>query len=277
MRHLSRCNAALKNHKPCKSNIKRGHKDKEKVWQIQARGLPNRRIPPLGDGIRVGWSRNKECIFAEEFASKKDGQQLLRQVAKKASHLIEISKQILYKLSDTETPQGIVGVISYKPIDLGEIVFKDTSLLVVCDGIQDPGNLGTIIRVSDAAGADAIIILPDTYNVFMPKTIRVTAGSLFNIPVVYSESNALLDYLDPKGIQLYIADLQARSLIYKTDLRQPVAIAFGNEAYGVSKTLKKKAKDLIKILLISRAESLNVAIAASLCLYEAARQRRYQG
>ncbi|MBA4348507.1 MAG: RNA methyltransferase [Thermodesulfovibrio sp.] len=215
----------------------------------------------------------KKVFFTEDFSSKREGRQLLKLIAKKDVRLIETSKHILSKLTDTETPQGVVAVVSYRLADISGIRFKGIPLLVICDGIQDAGNLGTIIRVSDAVNADAVIILPDTCNVFMPKTVRATAGSLFNIPIVHSEYAGFFDYIDSKDINLYAADIHSDNSIYETDLKIPLAIAFGNEARGVSKPLLKMAKRVFRIPIFGKAESLNVAMAASICLYETVRQR----
>ena len=216
----------------------------------------------------------KRVFFTEKFSANKEGQRLLRQLSKKEVQLVETSGHILSKLTDTETPQGIVAIVSCKIADLDKLSFKGTPFLVVCDGIQDPGNLGTIIRASDAAGADVVVILPGTCDAFMSKAIRATAGSLFNIPIVYSEQESFFNYLDLKNITLYAADVHAQTPIYEFNFKQPVAIAFGNEAYGVSKVLLKRAKGL-KIPIVGKAESLNVAMAASVCLYEVVRQRAY--
>ncbi|MBI5212745.1 MAG: RNA methyltransferase, partial [Nitrospirae bacterium] len=170
------------------------------------------------------------------------------------------------------TPQGIIAVVSYESIGLNEISFRDIPFLVVCDGIQDPGNLGTIIRASDAAGADAVIILPGTCDAFMQKTIRATAGSLFNIPIIHAEPQMLFDFIDSRNIEMYAADVHAKTSIYEADFKKPAAVAFGNEAHGVSGKMLKKARGL-KIPIIGKAESLNVAMSASICLYEIVRQR----
>lgn len=227
----------------------------------------------------------KKVFFTEGFSNRKEGQRLLRQIALSVEHrasrckgqgskdiFIQVSDQVLNKLTDTKTPQGIIAAVSYRPIVLDEIVFKDIPFIVICDGVQDPGNLGTIVRASDAAGADAVIMLSGTCDAFMPKAIRATAGSLFNIPVIYSEAEILFGYLDSKNIALYATDVQAQKSIYESDFKLPVAIAFGNEAHGVSEILLKKAK-AVKIPIIGKAESLNVAMAASVCLYEIVRQR----
>jgi TrmH family RNA methyltransferase len=214
----------------------------------------------------------RRVFFTDGFSAKKEGQRLLRQISKKNIQTIETSEHIILKLCDTGTPQGIAAVVSYKTIGLDGIIFKGIPFLVICDGIQDPGNLGTIIRASDAAGADAAIILPGTCDVFMQKAVRATAGSLFNIPIIYSEHELLFDYLDSMDIELYAADARANTAIYGADFKRPAAIALGNEARGLSEAVLKKAKG-IKIPIVGKAESLNVAMAASVCLYEVVRQR----
>lgn len=216
-----------------------------------------------------------KVFFTGEYASKKEGREILKKLGGKSSLFVEIPVQILDKLAETDSPQGIVAVGACKPVAFGEIVTKDIPLLVICDGIQDPGNLGTIIRVSDAVNADAVVILPGTCDAFNSKAVRATAGSLFNVPVVYSEMDALVSYLRSKHIKLYVADVHSRKLLYDADFRQSAAIALGNEAHGVSEDLLKNADILLKIPVIGKAESLNVATAASVCLYEALRQRNF--
>lgn len=221
----------------------------------------------------------KRVFFTERFFNKRENQKILRKIEsrvggqKSGDFFAKVSENILSRLVDSETPQGIASVVSYKAIDLNGIKFKGNPFLVVCDEIQDPGNLGTIIRASDAAGADAIIVLPGTCDVFMQKTIRATAGSLFNVPVIYANPEVLINYLDSKGIKLYAADVHAQRLIYEIDLNQPLAVVFGNETRGISETVSKAVNDSIKIPIIGMAESLNVAMAASVCLYEVVRQR----
>jgi TrmH family RNA methyltransferase len=189
--------------------------------------------------------------------------------------LFVVTDEIISRLSDTEAPQGIVSLLSYKRIELEEIRFKAVPFIVICDGIQDPGNLGTIVRAADAAGADAIIILPNTCDIFMPKALRATAGSVFNIPVVYTTPQDLFLFLKNKNIAFYATSVNATLSIYDCDFRSPLAIAFGNEAQGISKSLLEKADYLIKIPIFGKAESLNVAMAAAVSLYEVVRQRMF--
>lgn len=213
----------------------------------------------------------KRVFFTEAFTAKKESQRILEQMP-----LIEkvmITGQILSLLTDTDSPQGVAALINYKASKLEDLKFADNPLLVLCDAIQDPGNVGTIIRAADVFGADAVIKLPYTCDPFNPKAVRATAGSLFNIPVIPAEQNELLSYLALKNIALYATSSKAAAAIYQVDFKQPVAMVFGNEAAGVSKTLQNEAKEIFKIPIIGKAESLNVAMATTVCLYEIARQR----
>lgn len=210
--------------------------------------------------IRVFFSKNyKNLAFLRKLS--------------KGAEIIETSERIISALSDTEHPQGIVAISTYETSRLEDLPLEKDPLLVVCDRIQDPGNLGTIIRTADAAGASGIIILPGTCDPFMPKVIRSSAGSIFNILVVFSQLTPLLRFLKTKEIRLFVTVPSGRKTIYEIDLRGPVAFVFGNEAKGVSPELIGAADELASIPLIGKAESLNVSVAASISLYEAVRQR----
>lgn len=189
--------------------------------------------------------------------------------------LFIVTDEIISKISDAETPQGVISLLSYKKVNLEDVRFKAVPFVVICDGIQDPGNIGTIVRAADAAGADAVLILPNTCDLFMPKALRATAGSIFNIPVVYSTFQDLFLYLKNKDISLYATSVDATLNIYDCNFRGPLAIAFGKEAQGISKPLLEKADYLIKIPIFGKAESLNVAMAAAISLYEVVRQRMF--
>jgi len=165
-------------------------------------------------------------------------------------------------------------VVSCQPVKPGELALQQTALIVVIDEIQDPGNLGTIIRTADAAGTDAVFLLPGTCDAFMPKVIRATAGSIFHVPLVSAESDVLMAWLREKKILLAITAADAEEDIYSADLSVPLAIVFGNEARGVSSRMKKAADRSLRIPIFGKAESLNVATSAAICLYEVVRQRQ---
>lgn len=215
----------------------------------------------------------RKVFFTHSFSAKAGNLRLLSRLQKKTTEIFEITGHLLNKLSDTEAPQGLVAIVSCSLYSLGGIKFRDKPFIVAADAIQEPGNLGAIIRTADAAGADAVIILPGTCDVFMPKTIRATAGSIFNIPVVYSESESFIEWAERNSIALFTADVNAEKNIFEADLSKPLAFVFGNEAHGINIKISDRADMPLKIPIYGRAESLNVAAAAAVCLYEAVRQR----
>lgn len=214
------------------------------------------------------------AFFTDSFRAKKDGQQILREIAKKTDEIFEVTEQIMHKLADTETPQGIIAIASYAIKNLEGIRFKSVPLIVAADGVQEPGNLGTIIRTSDAAGADAVVILKGTCDALMQKTIRATAGSIFSIPIIYTGTDKFLEWLKLNGIMLIATALDSGISIFDAGLKNPIAFVFGNEAHGVSNEIKGKADLILKIPILGKAESLNVSASAAVCLYETVRQRK---
>jgi TrmH family RNA methyltransferase len=220
----------------------------------------------LNAGVQI-----KEVFASEAFINTKEHQATLKKIT---GTVFEVSGQILKKIADTETPQGIVAVAECEPDKLDTLILKVPPFLVVLDAIQDPGNIGTIIRTADAAGADAVILLPGSCDVFMPKVIRATAGSIFNIPIVYAEPETLVDWLCKKKIQLAITAADAGKTVFEADLSGNIAIVFGNEANGISDHLRKAAGLSVNIPMLGKAESLNVATSAAICLYEHVRQKK---
>lgn len=229
--------------------------------------------PHLIETAIASGNKIQNVFFTDSFRAKKDGQKILREIAKKTDEIFEVTEHILNKLADTETPQGIIATASYDIKNLEEIRFKSVPLIVAVDGVQEPGNLGAIIRTSDAAGADAVIILKGTCDAFMQKTIRATAGSIFNVPIIYAGTDKFIEWLKSNGIMLIATALDSDKSIFDSDLEKPIAFVFGNEAHGISNEIKRKADLLLKIPIYGKAESLNVSASAAVCLYEAVRQR----
>lgn len=185
----------------------------------------------------------------------------------------EIEDELLKELCGTENPQGILAVISKNNYD-----FKDikNDFLVIADGIQDPGNLGTIIRTADAAGAGGVIITKGTVDVYNDKTLRSTMGSIFHIPVIFSEDfEELTISLKNMGYNIYAASLEESKNIYDCDFKAKTAIIIGNEANGIPEEHMGFVTHRIKIPMPGRAESLNAASASAVIIYEVLRQRNY--
>jgi TrmH family RNA methyltransferase len=186
---------------------------------------------------------------------------------------IGVSQAVLDKCSDTQTPQGIFAVVQKLSLDAEHVLKVMRDFVVVIDGVQDPGNLGTIIRSADAVGASGVLLGAGTVDLYNPKTIRSTMGSLFHLPIIEVDLQSILPEAQAAGIQLVTTSLQAKHSCYETDLSLPTWIIMGNEARGVSAEVAAHSDVQVIIPMQGKAESLNVAMAATVLLFEASRQR----
>lgn len=186
---------------------------------------------------------------------------------------IGVSAAVLAKCSDAQTPQGVVAIVARPQLGMDELLAGEHDLVVVLDGVQDPGNLGTIIRSADAVGAKAVVLGRGTVDLYNPKTIRSTMGSMYHLPIVEADLLELLPRARERGVRLVTTSLQAQGSCYDTDLRQPTWLILGNEAKGVSLEVAAQSDVKVIIPMQGKAESLNVAMAATVLLFEAARQR----
>ncbi len=146
-------------------------------------------------------------------------------------------------------------------------------LVVAVDGVQDPGNLGTIIRSADAVGAQGIVLGKGTVDLYNPKTVRSTMGSMFHLPIAEADLTQLLPRAQAGGAQLVITDLSASRSCYDLDLTKPTWLVLGNEGSGVSPEVSALVNETVIIPMRGESESLNVAMAATVLLFEAMRQR----
>ncbi|MDR0266924.1 RNA methyltransferase [Paenibacillus sp.] len=188
---------------------------------------------------------------------------------------IGVSAAVIAKCTDAKTPQPVFAVVRKQPAGMGNLLQKKDSLVIVLDGVQDPGNVGTIIRTADAAGADGVIVGRGSADIYNPKTIRSTMGSMFHLPVVEGELLELLPQAKESGVRVISTSLQATSTCYGYDFTGPSWLLVGNEAKGVSPEAQKLVDDSLIIPMKGQAESLNVAMASTVMLFEAMRQRDF--
>lgn len=191
-----------------------------------------------------------------------------------SQHDIEIefiSEAVLAAMTDTVTPQGFVAVCAQFPKSLKDVLAAKPRLIAVLEEVRDPGNAGTIIRSADAAGAEAVVFAGKSIDVYNPKVVRATTGSLFHVDVsVAYETEAALAEIRSVGLRVVAADVSGRELNPDTEaelLSQPTAWLFGNEARGLTPELLALADDVVRLPIFGSAESLNLATAASVCLY----------
>jgi TrmH family RNA methyltransferase len=174
-------------------------------------------------------------------------------------------------ICDTVTPQGIAAIASMKPSSLSDIDSLDAKLLI-CDRIKDPGNMGNIIRASDVFGVKAVIILNGSCNPFAPKVVRATSGSIFNIPIIFADIDELLKWTKAQNIPLIATHPKKGIPIYSAIFGNKFGLIIGEEGQGVDDHLLLLASQIVTIPITGQAESLNVANAAGICLYEVLRQ-----
>lgn len=190
-----------------------------------------------------------------------------------------VSSEVFGRISDTKTPQGILTVVKQAHYEL-HMLLKETEgktpLFLVLETIQDPGNLGTMLRTAEGAGASGVIMTRDTADLYNPKTIRSTMGSVYRMPfVVTDELGEALERLKEAGVHTYAACPAFGACSYEEpDYREPCAFLIGNEGNGLREETIKQAQRCVMIPMAGQVESLNAAMAAGILLYEAARQRR---
>ncbi|MFZ1361601.1 MAG: RNA methyltransferase [Candidatus Nanopelagicales bacterium] len=184
----------------------------------------------------------------------------------------EATSTAIEQLSESRTPQGILGIARRPQFELAQVVDKSSSLVVVLEEARDPGNVGTIIRTADAAGADAVVLAGESVDPFNAKAVRSSAGSVFNIPVVTDVStSAVVDHLGSLSIKTVATSLTGDTDLYDSEflhsLQDPVAWFFGNEAHGLSKEVEAALNQRVLLPIYGQAESLNLAISTGICLY----------
>lgn len=224
--------------------------------------------------VAAGWPV-ESCIFTAAAAADSRTAELLGALRERRCRLVQVTDQIYAKISDTQEPQGIMLVAPQRPVSFADVLARSAKpLIAVLDGIQDPGNAGTIIRTADAAGCSGVVMLRGCVDLYAGKTVRATMGSLFHLPVVANmASDDFLRTLSVAAIPLIATDLAGATVYSAARLSGPVAIVFGNEGAGVGAELLARAAERIIVPIYGKAESLNVATAAAVILYEAARQR----
>ena len=186
-----------------------------------------------------------------------------------------VEERVFKTMSDTQTPQGILSIIKQPAYDLQNILSKENPLLMVLENLQDPGNLGTIMRTAEGAGVSAVLMSRETVDIFNPKTIRSTMGSIYRVPFLYIEDlKTILPLLKEKGIRTYAAHLKGTQSYDEKDFTGGTAFLIGNEGNGLTDELSDLADEYLRIPMYGQLESLNAAVASAILMYETQRQRR---
>ena len=217
------------------------------------------------EAVNVQWPM--DFILFDQTLSER-GMALIDQIENKQLYnTFEISPNLMAEISDTETPQGILAVLHLHPLPLP----SQSSFLILADQVRDPGNMGTLLRTAEAAGADGVILTPGTVDAFAPKVVRSGMGAHFHLPIhdlSWEEINHLL-----KGMPVFLATAESGIPLWEADFKQPCVLLVGGEAFGATRMGEELATDRVTIPMAGRAESLNAAIAAGILIAEVLRQR----
>ncbi|MCR5215316.1 MAG: RNA methyltransferase [Lachnospiraceae bacterium] len=208
--------------------------------------------------------------------NRKEYEQVQQVFGRKKVLVEEVTDSIMESMSDTKTPQGILAVVAMPQYGLVDILEgRDNPLVIVLDDLQDPGNLGTILRTGEGAGISGVVMSKNTVDIYNPKVIRSTMGSLYRVPFVYVEDLVTaLAQMHSLKFRSYAMHLQGEKYYDAMDFTGPTAILIGNEGNGLSDAVANAASEYVKIPMEGQVESLNAAVSAAIMMYEVSRQRR---
>ena len=220
----------------------------------------------------------KGAVVSADFERTARGRELVAELEKASSPVEEVSMKMLATLADTDTPQGIIAIVEPRKWKLDDLPVNSGSTLLVVDGVQDPGNVGTLLRTAHALGAAGTLVLRGTADVLSPKALRSAMGATFRHPFVTLEDGAFIQWARVKDVTLWATAADGLPLAKATAARNdkgkargPVAVIVGNEGAGIRPQLNAIAAQRVAVPLAPGAESLNVAVAAGILLYEVLR------
>lgn len=232
----------------------------------------------LIEGIKIVEEALRDNLGVKSIVAAPDlvqhhGKQILELASKRAIDVVWVSRHLLDAISESKTPQPVLAVVEMKKYDAASLLAHPSRLIVMADQLQDPGNLGTIIRTTEAAGASGVAVTSRTVDAYNQKAIRASMGSILRVPVT-SVSGEFLKDCKARGFQTIATVLNGEKAHYDIDLTKPSVIVVGQEGAGLSKELMTDIDLRVRIPLAETIDSLNVAVATAVVLYEAVRQRR---
>src|SRR5215207_40403 len=220
----------------------------------------------LVEEAETGECRFRFVLYDESLNDR--GKLLLERLTARGIEVEEVLQSVMKSLSETEAPQGVLAVLELSQLSMP----RSPTFILIPDQVRDPGNLGTLLRTAAAAGAEAVLLPPDTTDAFAPKVVRSGMGAHFRLPIHSMIWEEIRGYTN--DLQVYLADMKGKSF-WETDLRQPLALIVGGEAEGASEEARKLAAQQISIPMAGNVESLNAGVAGAVLMFEVARQRSH--
>ncbi|MDO9542207.1 MAG: RNA methyltransferase [Kiritimatiellia bacterium] len=243
----------------------RAHRDKQGLLIVEGerelqRALENNRRP-------------LSLFYCRDFFTGKNEAALVSQCRAAGAEIISCAPRVFAKMAYREKPGGLLALVPLVKCDLSGLKLAAVPLLVIAEAIEKPGNLGTMLRSADAAGADAVIVCDRCTDINNPNVVRASIGAIFTVPVVETSSAEAIKWLHEKKIKILAASPHAALEYTQADLRRGTALVVGEEKQGLSELWIKTADLQVRIPMRGRIDSLNVAAATTVLLFEAARQR----
>ena len=265
-------------------NVGEGHPAVKTVKNIQTNSKPNPRRLFVAEGFWLASLALKdglevetllvapECVYTQECVT------LVEKMLPVAENAYTVSAKVFQKIAEKDKPDGVIAICRMKQWALSDLVFDDKAVVLILDGVEIPGNMGTLVRVADGAGADAVFICNRKARLTHPKFIHSTMGAAFHVPIVEFESvDECFDYLKSKQFTVYLADSRAEKMYYQLPFGKRVAFVMGSERYGISRVWYDKEVDLVAIPMLGECDSLNVGVAGTVLLYEACVKNKLGG
>ncbi len=216
-------------------------------------------------------------FYCEELFRGAAERTVLKGAIEQGAEIISVSAHVFQKMVYREESFGLLAVTRQPSRNLSDIPLGKPPFLVVVEGVEKPGNLGAILRSADAAGVDGVIVCGKSTDIYNPNVVRASIGTIFTLPVVEATVSDAIIWLKKKGIKSAATSPHAELEYFDADMRGPCAIVMGSEHEGLSESWLNKADLLVRIPMMGLADSLNLATATTILLYEAVRQRREQG
>lgn len=230
------------------------------------------------EGVRIIEEAIRSGLHLRAVLFSESGQaragRLLPQLADQLETLL-LPEKLFTSVVPSETPQGVAALVRMKSFVLEDLLTEEghPALVVAVVGVQDPGNLGTILRSAEAFGAGGVLLGENTVSAYNSKVVRASAGSIFRLPIVKQDLKAALDVLRGRGLRLLATSSHKGAAVSEADLKSPLALLVGSEGAGLTREIMAQVDEVVAIPHSPKVESLNAGVAASIVLYEAARQR----
>ena len=238
----------------------------------------------LAEGYRAlvralagGYTIREVFVCPELFTGQGHEEELLSQLAAHGARLIRVAEKAFCKMAYRDRPEGLLGVGPQRHRTLNDLTLGANPFFLIAEQIEKPGNLGTIMRSSDAVGLDALILCDSKTDLYNPNVVRASTGNLFTLPIAEATTAETIPWLKKHGVRILSSSPHADKLYTDVDLTGPVALTVGAEQYGLTKPWIEAADEVVRLPMLGHADSLNVATATAILLFEVVRQRLNAG